>query len=265
MKKFSIIILLLFVLHGITVAQIGINTNDPEALLDIRALNKTAPEQNIGVIFPRITSFPATDPTADQHGAMIFLNHDNAIDFWKNSFYFWNNDIPAWDQLQDINTADIDYNKIICTGNALYDSSGNISTLKADGPRYVRLSYMDSPLPSFQLTANGELKIGKKGRYALAFTGGIQKQHQRITDYKCEVLINGTTASPPIASLINLAGNFFRAGVFATTQFVELNANDLLSIQVSLEYIAPNGDYNNPPEAKIDSPFALMLTLIQEL
>ncbi|NDW08478.1 hypothetical protein [Dysgonomonas sp. 520] len=260
MKKLKFIILLLAISFSIN-AQVGVNTNDPKALLDIRALNKTAPEQNIGLIFPRITSFPATDPTINQHGTMVFLNHNNAVDYWKNSFYFWNNNIPAWDQLLDINSADIDYNKIICTGNEFYDGAGNPSDFNDKGSRYVPFSYMDSPLPSFQLTAKGELQIGKKGRYALALTGGISKEHYGVTDYKCEILINGATASPPIASLVNLAAVPFRSGVFATTQFITLEKGTKLVIRVS--FITTNTE--DTPNVKINSPFALILTLIEEL
>lgn len=54
-------------------SQIGINTNSPKAVLDVEAINKTAPTQKDGILFPRVNQFSVTNPGSNQNGMLVYL------------------------------------------------------------------------------------------------------------------------------------------------------------------------------------------------
>ncbi|MEM6516243.1 MAG: hypothetical protein AAF688_08670, partial [Bacteroidota bacterium] len=69
--------------------RVGINDNDPNAMLDIEASNVSSPRNTDGILIPRIDAFPSTNPTADQNGLLVFSNSDN-------QFYYWNHNLSNW-------------------------------------------------------------------------------------------------------------------------------------------------------------------------
>lgn len=71
-------------------AQIGINNKLPKSFIDVKASNPAAPAFNDGVLVPRISVFPATNPGADQDGMMVFLNNSNLANF-KKRHHYWDN------------------------------------------------------------------------------------------------------------------------------------------------------------------------------
>ncbi len=75
-------------------AQVGINTIDPKAQLDITSSNEIAPGITDGILIPRIADFPASNPTADQHGMMVFLNKSQLGHL--EGFYYWNHTLGQW-------------------------------------------------------------------------------------------------------------------------------------------------------------------------
>ena len=75
-------------------AQVGINTTTPNAQLDIRATSATAPTNTDGLLIPKIDVFPATNPTAAQHGMLVFLT--TAVGANQPGFYYWNNPTTSW-------------------------------------------------------------------------------------------------------------------------------------------------------------------------
>ena len=79
-------------------AQVGIGTTSPQANLDIPAVNEAAPNNTDGILIPRITIFPAINPTSNQHGMMVFLT--TSTTFLGNpkipGFYYWNNPTLDW-------------------------------------------------------------------------------------------------------------------------------------------------------------------------
>lgn len=78
-------------------AQVGINNISPNASLDITASNQASPANNDGLLIPRIDAFPATDPTAAQHGMMVYLTTTDAGN--PPGFYFWNQATTSWDSI----------------------------------------------------------------------------------------------------------------------------------------------------------------------
>ena len=96
MKKLA-----LFVLATIAVSfflnaygQVGISISTPKAALDIPASNPANPSATDGILIPRISSFPSTNPTADQHGMLIFMNNPSV--FNGEGFYYWDNPSITW-------------------------------------------------------------------------------------------------------------------------------------------------------------------------
>lgn len=87
---------LAFALTG-TYAQVGINTTDPKAQLDISIDNPGTPGPTDGILIPRISKFPLENPSVDQHGMMIFLTSQNN-DF-SPGFYWWDSASGKWEGL----------------------------------------------------------------------------------------------------------------------------------------------------------------------
>ncbi|MGB7785889.1 MAG: hypothetical protein WBL27_07300 [Salinimicrobium sp.] len=85
-------------------AQVGINTTDPKAQLDIAIENPSAPAATDGILIPRITTFPATAPTAAQNGMMVFLSQ--AQTGYPVGFYYWNGTTSTWEGLAGKSTSD---------------------------------------------------------------------------------------------------------------------------------------------------------------
>ncbi|MGB7841309.1 MAG: hypothetical protein WBL21_00860 [Salinimicrobium sp.] len=85
-------------------AQVGINTTDPKAQLDITIENPSAPAATDGILIPRITAFPAPAPTAAQHGMLVFLSQ--AKSGFPAGFYWWNSSAGNWEGLTGKATAD---------------------------------------------------------------------------------------------------------------------------------------------------------------
>ena len=75
-------------------AQVGINTTTPNALLDIRASSATTPTNTDGLLIPKIDVFPATNPTADQQGMLVYLT--TTVGTNTPGFYYWDNPTTTW-------------------------------------------------------------------------------------------------------------------------------------------------------------------------
>ncbi|WP_445453715.1 tail fiber domain-containing protein [Flavobacterium sp. 25HG05S-40] len=79
-------------------AQVGINTTNPNAQLDIRSSNQAAPTNADGILIPKIDVFPATNPTTAQQGMLVYLT--TATTFSGNpkpsGFYYWNETPADW-------------------------------------------------------------------------------------------------------------------------------------------------------------------------
>lgn len=92
MKTYVIIFISLFV--TITKAQVGINTTNPNASLEIRSENQANPSNTQGILIPKIDAFPAINPTAAQEGMMVYLTTTNGSNV--PGFYFWDNTSTTW-------------------------------------------------------------------------------------------------------------------------------------------------------------------------
>ena len=75
-------------------AQVGIGTSAPKSMLDIPASNATSPSYTDGILIPRINTFPAVNPGADQDGMLVFLTTPTGS--YKKGFHYWDNTPKKW-------------------------------------------------------------------------------------------------------------------------------------------------------------------------
>jgi hypothetical protein len=92
MNKFILLCVCLLTMNLMT-AQVGIATNDPKALLDIRTPNQATPTNKDGILIPKVDDFPATNPTVDQDGLMVFVT---GLGTPSKGFYYWDNTTNIW-------------------------------------------------------------------------------------------------------------------------------------------------------------------------
>lgn len=78
-------------------AQVGIGTSAPAAQLDVAATNVASPANTDGLLIPRISAFPALNPTAPQHGMLVFLTATSGTNM--PGFYYWNQPTLSWTPL----------------------------------------------------------------------------------------------------------------------------------------------------------------------
>ena len=99
---------LLFILTGIVCiytlsAQVGINTTNPEVLLDIRSSDQINPDNTDGILIPKIDDFPATNPTAAMDGMMVYATGNGTP---TKGFYYWDQAITNWVNVRGIERID---------------------------------------------------------------------------------------------------------------------------------------------------------------
>ena len=81
--------LTLQIAHG----QVGIGNTSPQATLDISATNATNPNNDEGILVPRIDEFPSSNPTAPQNGMMVFVTGNGTP---SKGFYYWDQTTVSW-------------------------------------------------------------------------------------------------------------------------------------------------------------------------
>ncbi|MCB0432134.1 MAG: hypothetical protein KDD18_03560, partial [Mangrovimonas sp.] len=85
MKKILAFIVWFFCILGYS--QVGINTTDPKAQLEIQSSNQASPSNTDGLLIPKVDTFPATNPGANQNGMLVFLT--TTVGANSPGFYYW--------------------------------------------------------------------------------------------------------------------------------------------------------------------------------
>ncbi|MBP9792604.1 MAG: hypothetical protein KBC56_01235 [Flavobacterium sp.] len=107
MKK---LVLLFLLVTQFAFSQVGINTTDPKAQLEIKSSNQAAPTNTDGILIPKIDAFPGTNPTADQQGMMVYLTTISAGK--QPDFYYWDNTTLTWKSIGGTGTSDHDFYEV---------------------------------------------------------------------------------------------------------------------------------------------------------
>ena len=92
--KNKILLLSAFALSTFTLAQVGINTTNPNAQLEIKSSDQANPANTDGILIPKVDAFPAINPTIDQDGMMVYLTTDVGANL--KGFYYWDNTNSVW-------------------------------------------------------------------------------------------------------------------------------------------------------------------------
>lgn len=90
MKK----IIFILCITQFSLAQVGINTTNPDALLEIKACNEANPTATDGILVPKIDVFPSTNPSSAQQGMLVYLK--NTVGVNLPGFYYWDNSTTSW-------------------------------------------------------------------------------------------------------------------------------------------------------------------------
>ncbi|NNE26139.1 MAG: hypothetical protein HKN09_04800, partial [Saprospiraceae bacterium] len=90
--KTLFLILMVFLFCPIK-AQVGINTTTPKASLEIEATNPTSPNEEDGILIPRIDEFSLTAPSSAQDGMLVFATGNGTP---TKGFYYWDNTLSTW-------------------------------------------------------------------------------------------------------------------------------------------------------------------------
>lgn len=107
--------ILVFILSSFyCMSQVGINTSNPNAQLDIRSSNQATPANTDGLLIPKVDAFPAINPTAAQQGMMVYLTTTSSTNL--PGFYFWDNPTTSW---KTLNNNGSKYYSVIGTTNAV--------------------------------------------------------------------------------------------------------------------------------------------------
>ncbi len=75
-------------------AQVGVNNTDPKSQLDISASSTTTPANTDGILIPRMSAFPASNPGLSQNGMLMFLT--TTASGKTPGFYYWDNATTSW-------------------------------------------------------------------------------------------------------------------------------------------------------------------------
>ena len=100
MKTLKVPFLFLFLLITINVnSQVGVGTTTPQSTLDIEASDSANPSNTDGILIPRVSNFPSTNPTAAQDGMLIFYTGSSGS---GKGIYYWDNALTIWTKLTGI-------------------------------------------------------------------------------------------------------------------------------------------------------------------
>lgn len=173
-------------------AQVGINTTEPKAQLDVTIANPGAPEPTDGILIPRVSTFPITSPSSDQNGMLIFLSTPK--DDFSPGFYWWNSASGTWEGLGG--KAAFDFYKVGTTGPAgnpedMIFRKGNVSI--GGSSQNVKLKVMIDGLEAH--TTRTGFEVENASSTAKNVTYGIVSSNNTATADKKYGIKNSVSAS----------------------------------------------------------------------
>lgn len=161
-----------------TFAQVGINTTEPKAQLDIAIENPSAPSSIDGILIPRISNFPTSSPSPEQNGMLVFL--DAAKNGFPSGFYYWSAANNNWEGVAG--KAFSDFYKVGTTTPATDQQEsifrkGNVNI--GGESDNVKLKVMISPTESF--TTKTGIEVENASTSPTNVTYGILSTNKTIT------------------------------------------------------------------------------------
>lgn len=93
------LLVLVFLVSVSVFSQVGINTTNPNAQLEIVSSNQASPSNTDGILIPKIDTFPNSNPGANQQGMLVYLTQ--TIGSNTPGFYYWDNLTVSWISIGD--------------------------------------------------------------------------------------------------------------------------------------------------------------------
>ena len=205
----------LFLLGISCYTQIGINTNDPNALLDIKSSNINSPTSIDGLIIPKVEELPLF---GIEKGQLLFLENHPTL---EDNFFYW--DGLTWQSFLNGFDRQIDDAVFVVQGTGYTNPNNVVKTVNLN-------TVHASDVNGFSVS-NNTLTVGKKGVYLIDFSSSLKKSGTpvnratyRFSIYKNNTLIHSAETSIPNEEI---------TATSVQTSFVhQLKVNDTLNITV---------------------------------
>ena len=216
-------------------AQVGINTTTPNALLDIRATSATAPTNTDGLLIPKVDVFPATNPTADQQGMLVYLT--TTVGTNTPGFYYWDNPTTTWIGLgKDVKAWQLNGNTVNATTDFMGSTNDADVIFKRNNLRAGRIGIENT---SFGVNALNPASTGylntASGAYSLhSNTTGSQNTASGVASLRNNTTGTQNTASGAFSLYSNTTGNNNTASGFYSLRFNTTGNNNTASGTSSL-------------------------------
>lgn len=204
-------------------SQVGINTNNPKALLHINPLSSSTSSGEDGILIPRIENFPAVNP--QRLGQIVFLKDNKTL---NNGFYYWdgNNWITFPDSVEKSEDETI----------YVFDGLNYTGTDLMRTMNFTK--YKKANLDGFSIL-NNEISVGKSGLYLVSLTANTKKPSgsEDQANFLYSVLHNGSVANSVNTSIAAEA----TSSTSATISFLKrLKVGDKLKATITKTDQGPN-------------------------
>lgn len=169
--------------------NVGIGTTTPNAALEVKAVSPAGPTNTEGLLIPRMSVFPTANPTAAQHGMMVFLT--TTIGTRRPGFYYWNNPATSWIGLSKDATA---WQLAGNTVNATIDFMGSTNDADVIFKRFnLRAGHIGASSTSFGVKALNPASTGLYNN-AIGLTAlSVNTTGERNNAMGFEALLDNTT------------------------------------------------------------------------
>ena len=225
-KRYTILFLVLICLNIDVIAQVGINTTNPNAALDIEASNPTSPSSSDGLLIPRIEAFPSTNPTSAQNGMLVYLTATSNGN--SPGFYYWENFSGSW---TSIGTGSSGGGSSSGTAWDIQGNSGTNTTSNFLGTTdNVGVVFRTNNIARLRIGLNGELNTLNTGQSVfLGNQAGQNDDHDGVNNNN--VYIGHTAAQNAVGGSGNVALGYQAAQNLTNgNQNVALGSNALQQI-----------------------------------
>ena len=151
----------------VSYSQVGVNTTNPQAQLDVVASNPSSPNNTDGFLVPRIDAFPATSPTASQQGMLVYLTTTVGVN--APGFYYWDNVTTSWVSIsQSILENDPQVSSSVSNRVPRWNGTSLVDGAIMDNGSFVGIG---ATVPQTKLHVVGTVRI-EAGRLDFRNTGG---------------------------------------------------------------------------------------------
>ncbi len=182
-------------------SQVGINTKDPNATLEIEASDAANPSNSDGILIPRVDKFPDNDPTAEKDSILIYLT--TTIDNRTPGYYFWSHGRSKWCKL----LTNVNMMLATKTGTSL-DLVGNVfnysSILYNDihGATVNSSNHLKLPVGVYEVESNFRSSTGVYIEWNMRLNGSIYSSSIPGSSSTISVLGLGLSTSSPQKAIL---------------------------------------------------------------